>query len=41
VFQSAAEVKTVGALFDHSPLTDLVIAEKLVGLLNRGYLSAG
>jgi hypothetical protein len=41
VFQAAAEVKTVGALFDHSPLTDLVIAEKLVGLLNRGYLSAG
>jgi hypothetical protein len=41
VFQAASEVKTVGALFDHSPLTDLMIAEKLVGLLNRGYLQAG
>jgi uncharacterized protein DUF4388/FHA domain-containing protein len=41
VFQAASEVKTVAALFDHSPLTDLLIAEKLVGLLNRGYLQAG
>ena len=41
VFQAATEVKTVAALFDHSPLTDLMIAEKLVGLLNRGYLQAG
>jgi len=41
VFQAASEVKTVAALFDHSPLTDLMIAEKLVGLLNRGYLQAG
>ena len=41
VFQAATEVKTVAALFDHSPLTDLLIAEKLVGLLNRGYLQAG
>jgi hypothetical protein len=41
VFQAATEVKTVGAVFDHSPLTDLVIAEKLVGLFARGYLNAG
>jgi hypothetical protein len=41
VFQSASEVKTVGAVFDHSPLTDLVIAEKLVTLLEKGYLAAG
>jgi hypothetical protein len=41
VFQAATEVKTVSAVFDHSPLTDLVIAEKLVGLFARGYLNAG
>jgi hypothetical protein len=41
VFQAASEVKTVGSLFDHCPLTDLSIAEKLLALLEKGYLSAG
>jgi pSer/pThr/pTyr-binding forkhead associated (FHA) protein len=41
VFQAALEVKTVGALFDHAAATDLVIAEKLVALLSKGYLAAG
>jgi pSer/pThr/pTyr-binding forkhead associated (FHA) protein len=41
IFQAALEVKTVGQLFDHAPATDLVIAEKLVGLLSKGYLAAG
>ena len=29
------------ALFDQSPLTDLAVAEKLVALLEKGYLGAG
>jgi hypothetical protein len=41
VFQTAMEVKTVGAMFDASALTDLAVAEKLVGLFTRGYLTAG
>jgi pSer/pThr/pTyr-binding forkhead associated (FHA) protein len=41
VFQAALEVKTVGALFDTTPLTDLQIAEKLVTLFEKGYLVAG
>jgi pSer/pThr/pTyr-binding forkhead associated (FHA) protein len=41
VFQTAMEVKTLGAVFDQSSLTDMAIAEKLVGLIARGYLSAG
>ena len=41
VFQSALEVKTVGALFDQTSLTDLQIAEKLVLLFEKGYLVAG
>ena len=41
IFQAAMEVKTVGALFDHAAATDLVIAEKLVALLSKGYLAAG
>jgi len=41
VFQAALEVKTVAAVFDQSPLTDLLIAEKLVALFEKGYLVAG
>jgi pSer/pThr/pTyr-binding forkhead associated (FHA) protein len=41
VFQAALEVKTVNALFDQSPLSDLQIAEKLVTLFEKGYLVAG
>ena len=41
VFQAALEVKTVAAVFDQSPLTDLIIAEKLVALFEKGYLVAG
>ena len=41
VFQAALEVKTVGALFDHSSLSDLEIAQKLVTLFEKGYLVAG
>lgn len=41
VFQAALEVKTVAAVFDQSPLTDLVIAEKLVALFEKGILVAG
>jgi hypothetical protein len=41
VFQAAMEVKTVAALFDQSPLSDLQIAEKLVTLFQKGYLVAG
>jgi len=41
VFQAAMEVKTVAALFDQSPLSDLQIAEKLVTLFQKGYLIAG
>jgi hypothetical protein len=41
VFQAALEVKTVAALFDHSPLSDLVIAQKLVQLFEKGFLVAG
>jgi pSer/pThr/pTyr-binding forkhead associated (FHA) protein len=41
VFQAALEVKTVAAVFDQSPLTDLVISEKLVALLEKGILVAG
>jgi len=41
VFQAAMEVKTVAALFDQSPLSDLQIAEKLVTLFEKGYLVAG
>ena len=40
VFQAALEVNTVGAVFDQSPLSDLLIAEKLRGLLEKGYLAA-
>jgi pSer/pThr/pTyr-binding forkhead associated (FHA) protein len=40
VFQAALEVNTVGAVFDQSPLTDLLIAEKLRTLLEKGYLTA-
>jgi len=41
VFQAAMEVKTVAALFDQSPLSDLEIAQKLVALFEKGYLVAG
>jgi pSer/pThr/pTyr-binding forkhead associated (FHA) protein len=41
VFQAALEVKTVAAVFDQSPLSDLAIAEKLVALFEKGYLVAG
>ena len=41
VFQAALEVKTVNALFDHSSLSDLDIAVKLVSLFEKGYLVAG
>ena len=41
VFQAALEVKTVAALFDHSSLSDLEIAQKLVTLFEKGYLVAG
>lgn len=41
VFQAAMEVKTVNALFDQSPLSDLDIATKLVSLFEKGYLVAG
>jgi pSer/pThr/pTyr-binding forkhead associated (FHA) protein len=41
VFQAAMEVKTVGALFDQSPLTDLEIAQKLSQLFEKGILVAG
>jgi hypothetical protein len=40
VFQVAAEVDTLSAVFDRSPHTDLVIAEKLRALLEKGYLTA-
>jgi pSer/pThr/pTyr-binding forkhead associated (FHA) protein len=41
VFQAALEAKTIGAIFDQSPLSDLAIAEKLASLLSKGYLSSG
>jgi len=41
VFQAALDARTVGALFDQSPLTDLSVSSKLVGLLQKGYLNAG
>ena len=41
VFQAALEVKTVAALFDQLPLSDLEIAQKLVTLFEKGYLVAG
>jgi pSer/pThr/pTyr-binding forkhead associated (FHA) protein len=41
VFQAALEVNTVGAIFDHCQLSDLVISEKLRALLEKGYLAAG
>jgi len=41
VFQAALEVKTVAALFDQSPLSDLDIATKLVQLFEKGFLVAG
>jgi pSer/pThr/pTyr-binding forkhead associated (FHA) protein len=40
VFQAALEVNTVGAVFDQSPLSDLLIAEKLRALLEKSYLAA-
>ncbi len=40
VFQAALEVNTVGAVFDQSPLSDLLIAEKLRALLEKNYLAA-
>ncbi len=40
VFQVALAVNTVGAVFDQSPLSDLMIAEKLRALLEKGYLTA-
>jgi hypothetical protein len=41
VFQVAMEVSTIGAVFDRSSLTDLVLAEKLRTLIEKGYLAAG
>ena len=41
VFQAALEVKTVAAMFDQSPLSDLDIATKLVQLFEKGFLVAG
>jgi pSer/pThr/pTyr-binding forkhead associated (FHA) protein len=41
VFQAALEVKTVNALFDQSPLSDLDIAVKLISLFEKGCLVAG
>ena len=38
VFQVALGAETVRALFDECPLTDLVIAEKLKILLDKGYV---
>jgi pSer/pThr/pTyr-binding forkhead associated (FHA) protein len=40
VFQVALGAETVRALFDECPLTDLVIAEKLKVLLDKGYVVA-
>jgi hypothetical protein len=40
VFQAALEVNTVGAVFDQSPLSDLLISEKLRALLEKNYLAA-
>jgi len=40
VFQAASEVNTVGAVFDQSPLSDLLIAEKLRALIEKNYLAA-
>jgi hypothetical protein len=40
VFQAVLEAGTIGALFEKSPLTDLVLAEKLRALLDKGYVSA-
>ena len=40
VFQAVLEAATIGALFDKSPLTDLVLAEKLRTLLDKGYVTA-
>ena len=40
VFQAALEVNTVGAVFDQSPLSDLLIAERLRALLEKGFLAA-
>jgi hypothetical protein len=34
------EVNTVGAVFDQSPLSDLLIAEKLRALIEKNYLAA-
>jgi pSer/pThr/pTyr-binding forkhead associated (FHA) protein len=41
IFQAAMEVRTLEALFDQSDATDLSIAEKLVTLIEKGYLAAG
>jgi pSer/pThr/pTyr-binding forkhead associated (FHA) protein len=41
VFQAAMEVRTLEALFDQMDATDLLIAEKLVTLIEKGYLAAG
>jgi Domain of unknown function (DUF4388)/FHA domain len=41
VFQAVMEASTIAALFDTSPLTDVVLAEKLRALLDKGYVAAG
>ncbi len=41
VFQAVLEAGTIAALFDRSPLSDLVLAEKLRALLDKGYVAAG
>ena len=40
VFQAVLDAATIGALFDKSPLTDLVLAEKLRALIDKGYVTA-
>jgi hypothetical protein len=41
VFQSVLEADTtLGGLFDRSPLPDLMLAEKLRALIDKGYLTA-
>jgi hypothetical protein len=40
VFQAVLEAGTIGALFERSPLADLVLAEKLRALIDKGYVNA-
>jgi hypothetical protein len=40
VFQVALGAESIRAVFDECPLTDMTIAEKLKGLLDKGYVIA-